>query len=773
MNKFLSIIAFSLLLSSICWAGGNTDKTATPQKQQQPVPAQQQPQQRQPTTAQPQTQQTQTLPAQSQVQQPQPLPQPPASPYFTGDGGKGMSLGIRVPDSQGLNAEQAYIPAMVQGVLVANISKYSAISVLDRISLDKVIAETLDPTYEDSWDIVSLGHVAHVGHWMTGKIIKTSTGYTLQLNVTDTTPEARTLAAYSGTCTVAELDNQTAIQKASLELLTQMEVQLSERAKNELGTVNSQQAISAQTALARGITAERQGTEVAALNYYFQALAFDPALPEAVNRSSILAANISSGNIGADARNDIQWRRDWIARLTETEQFFNSYFDNFFKTLPPFPYTLLYTTDIRQVGEINYRDETLTLGIEAVLRYSPDWSQSVELVLRSMQFSVEAVLNGLNATGRKAVWGLDKWPEQATFNIQRFGERKQTFSITVELVNSRNQVIGNQTFQAEGKYTLSVPLPEKGSQKVATFDSKVNIIHFTNVKADNITDNLTIRFANVNGASAETASRTGVLQILAVSQTEFEKYRFGIFIRGGTFTMGSPSFEIDRKKDEIQHPVTVASFYMGKYEVTQKEYKDLMRVNYILYEGDNLPMSAVTFLEAIEYCNRLSQREGLTPAYTVKGYEVAWDRTANGYRLPTEAEWEYACRAGSITPFNTGNNITTNQANYNGNYPYNNNAKGTYRRRPIEVGSFSPNSWGLYDMHGNVAEMCWDIYVDGAPGINRSWPSTFHTYNDLLVVRGGGFNSKADLVRSASRGTLYLNNISWMTEVGFRIVRNY
>ena len=766
MKRLLGIIGISLLLSSICWAGGNTDKAATPQTQQQPVPTQ--PQQRQPTTAQPQTQQTQVVPAQPQAQQPQPVTQPLASPYFTGDGGKGISLGIRVPDSQGLNAEQAYIPAMVQGVLVANISKYSAISVLDRISLDKVIAETLDPTYEDSWDIVSLGHVAHVGHWMTGKIIKTSTGYTLQLNVTDTTPEARTLAAYSGTCTVAELDNQTAIQKASLELLTQMEVQLSDRAKNELGTVNTQQAISAQTALARGITAERQGTEVAALNYYFQARAFDPSLPEAANRSSILAANISSGNIGADARNDIQWRRNWMARLTETEQLFNSYFDSFFKTLPPMPYTLYYTTNIKQVGEINYRDETLTLGIEAVLRYSPDWSQSVLPVLQSMQSSVEAVLNGLNATGRKAVWGLDKWPEQASFNIQRFGNRKQTFSITVELVNSRNQVIGRQTFQTEGTYTLSVPLPEIG-QRVATFDPKANIIHFANVKADNITDNLTIRFANINGASAETASRNGVLQLLAVSQAEFEKYRFGIFIKGGTFTMGSPSNEVGRGSDEVQRQVTVGSFYMGQYEVTQKEYKDVYgelpyNYSYMRDIGDNLPM-CVRWIEAIDYCNCLSQREGLTPAYTISsGLDVTWNQYANGYRLPTEAEWEYACRAGTATPFNTGYNITTDQANYNGNYPYNSNAKGIYRQKALEVGSFSPNPWGLYDMHGNVFEWCWDQYVIFS---NQIDPYNFRKSGSWTVKRGGYYGSRAVELRSA-----YHASYSGYGD-GFRIVRNY
>ena len=122
--------------------------------------------------------------------------------YWAGDGRSGMSLGIRVPDSQGLGTEQSYIPAMVQGVLVSNIKKYSAISVLDRVSLDRVITETLDPTYEDNFDIVSLGHVTHVDYWMTGSIIRSSTGYTLQINVTDTTPNARTIASFSGLFTV-------------------------------------------------------------------------------------------------------------------------------------------------------------------------------------------------------------------------------------------------------------------------------------------------------------------------------------------------------------------------------------------------------------------------------------------------------------------------------------------------------------------------------------------------------------------------------------------
>jgi tetratricopeptide (TPR) repeat protein len=233
-----------------------------------------------------------------------------ASPYFTGTGGRGISLGIIVPESQGLSADLAYIPAMVQGVLVSNFSKYSGILVLDRVSLDRVIAETLDPTYADNLDIVRLGHIAQVGNMLTGKITRTSSGYTLQLNVTETTPNARTVAAYSGTCTVAQLDNHTAIQTAVRELLTQMGVALTDRAIADLGTAGTQQAIAAQAALARGITVEKQGNQNAAFDYYTQATTLDPALPEAAIRFSALADRVQGSRLAE--------KLDWLRAFAQT-----------------------------------------------------------------------------------------------------------------------------------------------------------------------------------------------------------------------------------------------------------------------------------------------------------------------------------------------------------------------------------------------------------------------------------------------------------------------
>jgi formylglycine-generating enzyme required for sulfatase activity len=238
-------------------------------------------------------------------------------------------------------------------------------------------------------------------------------------------------------------------------------------------------------------------------------------------------------------------------------------------------------------------------------------------------------------------------------------------------------------------------------------------------------------------------------------------------IPGGTFTMGSPANEAERDDDEIQHQVTVSTFYLGKHEVTQKEWQEVMGNNPSNFQGDNLPVEQVSWYEAVEYCNKRSQREGLVPAYTINGTDVSWDRSASGYRLPTEAEWEYACRAGTGGPFSTGNNITPEQANYDGNYPYNNNAKGTYREKTVNAGSFAANPWGLYDMHGNVWEWCWDWYGDYPSGAQTD-PVGPAAGADR-VRRGGSWNFDGRYLRSADRGSYAPANRNYY--LGFRLAR--
>ena len=245
-------------------------------------------------------------------------------------------------------------------------------------------------------------------------------------------------------------------------------------------------------------------------------------------------------------------------------------------------------------------------------------------------------------------------------------------------------------------------------------------------------------------------------------------------IQGGTYTRGSPADEPNRNAnaETPQHQVTVSAFTMSQYLVTQREWFEVMgttvrqqrdRVSVsseMRGEGDEYPIYYVSWFEAVEYCNRRSTREGLTPAYTVSGTNVTWNRSANGYRLPTEAEWEYACRAGTITAYSTGNSITTSQANFNSLF-------NSTLNRTSAVGSYTPNAWGLYDMHGNVWEWCWDWY--------GSYPSRAQNDPDGAssgsgrVLRGGSWDHSAAYVRSAHRN----NSTPTVRNIfnGFRVVR--
>ncbi|OPH10181.1 formylglycine-generating enzyme family protein [Cylindrospermopsis raciborskii] len=223
-----------------------------------------------------------------------------------------------------------------------------------------------------------------------------------------------------------------------------------------------------------------------------------------------------------------------------------------------------------------------------------------------------------------------------------------------------------------------------------------------------------------------------------------------IEIPTGTFSMGAPGQELASNNTERpQHKVTVPSFYMGRYPVTQAQWKfvaKLPQVNKKLdpdpstFKGDNRPAERVSWYDAVEFCDRLSRH------------------TKRQYRLPSEAEWEYACRAGTKTPFHFGGTITTDLANYNGNETYGQGPKGVDRQKTTEVGSFGvANNFGLYDMHGNVWEWCLDDwhndYTD-APTDGSAWFNSDDNLSDKstrAVLRGGSWIHNPQFCRSASR----------------------
>ncbi|MDJ0733305.1 MAG: SUMF1/EgtB/PvdO family nonheme iron enzyme [Nostocaceae cyanobacterium] len=208
-----------------------------------------------------------------------------------------------------------------------------------------------------------------------------------------------------------------------------------------------------------------------------------------------------------------------------------------------------------------------------------------------------------------------------------------------------------------------------------------------------------------------------------------------VAIPGGNFTMGSPEDEPESMDNERpQHQVTIQPFFMGKFPVTQEQYEAIMGNNPSYFKGKKRPVECVSWDDAVEFCARISKRTG------------------KSYRLPSEAEWEYACRAGTTTPFSFGDTITTDLANYNGKYTYGLAPKGQYREQTTDVASFPANGFGLYDMHGNVWEWCedsWHNNYQAAPVDGSAWISK--SDNDYHVLRGGSWFNNPEVCRSASR----------------------
>jgi len=266
-------------------------------------------------------------------------------------------------------------------------------------------------------------------------------------------------------------------------------------------------------------------------------------------------------------------------------------------------------------------------------------------------------------------------------------------------------------------------------------------------------------------------------------------------IPAGNFTMGSPATEPNRYPDETQHSVTLTKdFYMSKYQVTQELYEDVIGANPSYFQGTGRPpesgetqakrpVEQVSWYDAIVFCNKLSMMEGFTPVYKMPGYgnstnpadwgtvptssngtwnAVIADWDANGYRLPTEAEWEYACRAGTTTAYNTGDTLNTNTGWYGENAS----------ARTHEVGKKPANAWGLHDMHGNVSEWCWDWYYGYYSSLQVDPVGPVAGISPSRVIRGGAWIHGwwREYLRSAFR---YFYNPNYRDNlIGFRLVRS-
>ena len=299
--------------------------------------------------------------------------------------------------------------------------------------------------------------------------------------------------------------------------------------------------------------------------------------------------------------------------------------------------------------------------------------------------------------------------------------------------------------------------------------------------------------AAIHSTEAEIRFRASELA-RQISQSDCQSPTLGmqfIYLRQGQFRMGSPPGEPERREDEQAHTVKISRpFLIGKKEVTQREYQAIMDSQPSWYsEGgggqgkiknlstDEFPVESVTWFDAIEFCNRLSENDGLSPYYKIEGTQRNKGKIVSaevrviggtGYRLPTEAEWEFACRAGTTTPHHFVNE------DRNGNYKHSigtGYGSSTYKLgSTTNVGSYPANAWGLHDMHGNAAEWCWDWYSDGyyanSPWQDPSGPND----GKHRALRGGSFPLSYLKCRSASRFWFAPGTTSHY--IGFRVARD-
>jgi WD40 repeat protein len=417
---------------------------------------------------------------------------------YTGNGGSNIRLAVLAPEVQG--DVPSYLPMYIQGLLNNNINKFSKIVLIDRQNLNRIIAEqnlAANGRYSDN-DFVRIGNLTNTQYFLFGTIQKLSGNrYSLQLSVTEASTGVRK-ANFMKDGTAAQFEGSGAvINEAAAELLEQMGVQLTAAGKKALLAGNTLTVL-AETGLARGITAQAGGAEVAALFNFAQAATFDPSQLEALSRLSNISTNISGGSISQRITLDIQARDKWLEVFKETFRFFSDH--------PPFE--IVFDPNLIQIGETDYIKRTANLGMRIALNPS-----------KAGFDALNALNEGLNKTGRRNEWGFSAWPlanitpktaETVLFN------GKQAFSckVDVELINEKNKTIskssitlnteticsGYNYYLEENNYVL-IPCGVEG------------IVNFPNVKTEDLTDVLTISITAVNGIRAQSLNASGYMKV--------------------------------------------------------------------------------------------------------------------------------------------------------------------------------------------------------------------------------------------------------------------
>jgi len=428
-----------------------------------------------------------------------------SGPLFTGNGGENIRLAILAPQVQG--EVPAYLPIYIQGLLNNNFNRYSAINLIDRQNLDRIISEqnlAASGSYSDN-DFVKIGNLTNAQYFLFGTIQKLSGDrYSLQLSITDSSTGVRK-ANFMKDGPLTQLEGRgTLINEATADILAQLGIQLTEAGKQTLLAGNTS-AVKAEAGLARGITAQAGGSEVEALFNFTQAITFDPSQIEALSRLNTLSSTISGGTISQRILNDIQARDIWLETFKETTRFFNDH--------PPFE--IIFDPNLIQIGQTDYTKRTANIGMRIAL----DSSQAGFDALNALS-------EGLEKTGKRRDWGFSGWPlmdvsPKAMGTVVFGGKRSFSYKVDAALINENNKTIGNSSIILT---TETINFSD-GNIRVTPPTSVEGVVSFPNVKAEDLTPILTIVIVAVNGISSQELNASGYMKIETGDLEQREKER--------------------------------------------------------------------------------------------------------------------------------------------------------------------------------------------------------------------------------------------------------
>ena len=469
-------------------------------------------------------------------------------PYYEGQGGKGIKVAVLQPSGKGLSENEQWLLSFIQGSITGDFSKYSAMTVIDRQNLDQILAnqaEAASGIYSDD-DYISIGHITNAQYIVLGNLTKTSeNNYILDFAVTEASSGERKASFPPQPCSYNELQNLSVIKNATEDKLNQLGIELTDSGKQALSYVNIS-SLNAETALSKGITAQKNGTVVEALSYFYSAASFDNSLKEVNSRLSKLSTTISSGSIGEGLRNDIQRRNEWITLLNEANAFFNEHL----------PYEIIYDPTLTQ-GAVDYHEESVNLSFNMVVKPTDGFK------------IVQDIRNGLFKTGKVREWGFELWPMTSTVFVDAeidsawnlpgqpstidnssgnfwfrsraeaesgigsgYGIVKSAFSggnrdygkaifVEAELINEKNIILAT----AQRMFFVSIDAYEQqlrinytdnyrgGTSYEYVMKAMNSPIIFSSVKVNDITDNMTVKIVSVNDVNADEAEQNGYIKI--------------------------------------------------------------------------------------------------------------------------------------------------------------------------------------------------------------------------------------------------------------------